>query len=100
MRLVSCAPELLERAGLRAGPTVEHVAFFLARPLAGGGLRLVDVRPIGPRDFDHQSALHVSLAEHVRPEVIAWAWQRDLCLVEAHTHVRGDPVRFSWTDLS
>jgi hypothetical protein len=99
MRSISCAPEILERAGLGRGPTVEQVAFFLAQPL-DDGLRLVDVRAMGPADFDHQSAMHVSLAEHVRPELIAWAWKRELCLVEAHTHVRGDPVCLSSTDLS
>jgi hypothetical protein len=99
MRFISCAPEILERAGLRDGPAVEQVAFFLARPVPDG-VRLVDARAMGPADFDHQSAVHVSLAEHVRPELIAWAWERHLCLVEAHTHVRGDPVCLSPTDLS
>jgi len=50
------------------------VAFFLAQP-SPKGLRVVDVRTMTSAEFDHQSAVDVSLAEHVRPELIAWAWQ-------------------------
>ena len=99
MRAVAADPDVMARSGLRSGSRVEEVAFFLAEPTTDG-LRLVDVRRMQSADFDHQSAFHVGLADHVRPELIAWAWERDLCLVEAHTHVGNEPVCFSPTDVS
>src|SRR5207253_2261676 len=33
------------------------------------------------------------------PDLIKWAWDRDACLVEAHSHPRGDPARLSPSDF-
>lgn len=99
MRAISVDPDVLRQSGLRVPSRDEQVAFFLAEPLADG-LRLVDARAMHAADFDHQGAFHVALSDHVRPQLITWAWERGLSLVEAHTHVDGDPVCFSPTDVS
>lgn len=98
MRAITGSADVIEQAHLLTESAEECVAFFLAE-LIGEDLRLVDVRPMGVGDFAGRSDAHVQLADHVRPELVAWAWERDLSLVEAHTHVDGDPACLSPTDI-
>jgi hypothetical protein len=98
MRAVIGSADVLERAKLFSTSAEECVAFFVAEPV-GEDLRLVDVRPMRPGDFAGRSDAHVQLADHVRPELIAWAWEQGLSLVEAHTHPGGDRACLSPTDV-
>ena len=99
MRAITASADIIERAELDCSRDSECVSFFLAETI-GEDLRLVDVRVTGPEDFDRRSGVHVSLAEHVRPQLIGWAWEKGLSLVEAHTHIEGDPACLSPTDIS
>ena len=99
MRAITASADIIERAKLETAGPGECVSFFVAETV-GDDLRLVDVRVMGPEDFDRRSDVHVSLAEHVRPQLITWAWAEGLSLVEAHTHIDGDPACLSPTDIS
>ena len=99
MRAITASDDIIGRAELDTAGPGECVTFFLAETV-GEDMRLVDVRVMGPDDFDRRSDFHVSLAEHVRPQLITWAWEEGLSLVEAHTHVDGDLAYFSPTDIS
>jgi hypothetical protein len=79
----------------------EQVAFlFTQPPVAGKPLRISELLAVLQDDFDHQSAYHVALADEVRGTVIRRAWQFGACIVEAHSHVDGDPASFSRSDLA
>jgi hypothetical protein len=78
---------------------VEQVAFLFTEPHARGQrLRVRGMRLVGADGFKVQSAYHVELADHIRPEVIKQAWDEKACVIEAHSHVDG-PAQFSWSDL-
>jgi hypothetical protein len=79
---------------------VEQVCFLVAVPCDSSGLKVTDFYPVPPEEFDFQSDFHVSLRDEVRASVIKRAWDAGGCLVEAHSHENGDPVRFSASDLS
>lgn len=78
----------------------EQVGFFLAdwRPDERRFV-LRDWRTISLEGFEHQSNFHVSLTDEVRGEVIKWAWDSGACLIEAHSHGRWGPAKFSSSDL-
>lgn len=79
----------------------EQVAFlFTQPPEVGKPLRVAELFPVRQDDFDYQSAYHVALADEVRGTVIRRAWQLGACIVEAHSHVNGDPASFSRSDLA
>lgn len=98
MRAITGSGDVMEAANLDTSIFEESVSFFLAEPTPEG-LRLVDVRAMAPADFAARTDEHVQLADHVRPEVLAWASSAGLTLVEAHTHPDGDPVCLSPTDV-
>ena len=99
MRAITGSGNVMDAANLDTSIFEESVSFFLAEPTPDG-LRLVDVRAMGPEDFAARTDEHVALADHVRPDVIAWASGAGLTLVEAHTHPGGDPVCLSPTDVA
>ena len=86
-------------AHLRATET-EQVAFlFTDASVLGEPLRVSELYQVPPESFELQSAYHVTLADDVRGYVIGRAWQLGGCLVEVHSHVGGDPVSFSHSDM-
>lgn len=79
----------------------EQVAFlFTNHPVPGEPLRVAELYHVPPESFDLQSPYHVTLADDVRGYVIGHAWQLGGCLVEAHSHMGGDPASFSTSDMS
>ncbi len=91
----------LLREHLRGESPVEQVAFmFCARTTEPEVLRVSGIHLVAPGDFDIQTDFHVALADSVRPEVIKRAWDTNTLLAEAHSHVNGDPARFSTSDLA
>jgi hypothetical protein len=66
MRMISASADIIERAELDAAGPDECVSFFLAEP-RGQDLRLVDVRAMGPDDFDGRSDARVRLTDSVDP---------------------------------
>lgn len=82
-------------------PEDEQVAFlFTHPPVLGEPLRVAEIIALSGDDFDHQSAYHVALADELRGVVILRASQLGGCMVEAHSHVHGDPASFSRSDLA
>jgi len=89
--------ELLEHLRPR---DAEQVAFLFSEPQVDReALRIVELYPVPPEGFVWQSAYHVTLTDDVRAYVIQRATQLGGSLVEAHSHVGGDPVAFSKSDL-
>lgn len=72
---------------------------FCSPPGDSNVLRVVDIELVQAGDFDVQTDYHVALADSVRPELIKRAWDTDSIIVEAHSHVDGDPAKFSRSDL-
>lgn len=50
-------------------------------------------------DIESRSSQHVVLADGVRPRLIKTAWDRDQCLIEAHSHGPRGVAEFSASDL-
>jgi hypothetical protein len=78
----------------------EQVGFFLAE--WNEAQQLFSVRtwhPLAARDLEFRSDFHVSLKDHVRPQIIKWAWDHDGCLIEAHSHGQHGSATFSASDL-
>jgi hypothetical protein len=70
--------------------SVEQVGFFLAdydEPARRFAIR--GFRALPETAFEIQSAVHVSLKDEVRPQVVGWATRESACLIEAHSHVWG-----------
>jgi hypothetical protein len=79
----------------------EQVAFLFSEPFAAGEpLRMSELYAVPPEGFNLQSPIHVTLADHVRGQVIGRAAQLGGCLVEAHSHGGDYPAAFSGSDLS
>lgn len=79
---------------------VEQVAFlFTGPPAPSEPLRVIELYAVPRRQFEIQSAYHISLSDEVRGEVIRRAHELGGCLVEAHSHGGGPPVSFSVSDL-
>jgi hypothetical protein len=75
----------------------EHAAFMLAE-VEESTFNIVDLRVMRAEDYESRSGLHLDLKDEVRPELISWAWERRLSLVEVHSHKPGF-ARFSRSDL-
>jgi hypothetical protein len=99
MATVALTQDIWRRLRTEADSPVEQVAFFLAHH-DDGRFNAFDMRLISSADFDIQTGFHVALADRLRGELIRWAWTANASLLEAHSHVHGDPVCFSPTDLS
>lgn len=80
---------------------VEQAAFLLADYEDDGrAFHVRNVRFVDARQFDIQTAYHISLADETRAELIRWAWSEHASLVEIHSHTGDYPAAFSATDLS
>lgn len=78
----------------------EQVGFFLADFDAGGRAFVArEWRAIPASGFELQSPFHVTLTDEAKGSVIRWAWDRGLCLIEAHSHREPDPAELSPSDL-
>jgi hypothetical protein len=78
----------------------EEVGFFLAEWKPDERcFSLIEWRPIGPEGYAQQTDYPVSLTDEVRAEVIKWAWDSGLSLVEVHSHGLWTPAAFSGSDL-
>lgn len=75
----------------------EHATFMLAE-VEDSTFHIIDLRVMRPEDYKNRSGLHLDLKDEVRPELISWAWERRLSLVEVHSHKPGH-ARFSRSDL-
>jgi hypothetical protein len=83
---------LLERA--------EQVGFFLASfDQSKRIFELRDWRPVDADGFELRTDYHVTLSEQTQQDVIQWAWQANLCLVEAHSHGSFELAEFSASDM-
>lgn len=74
-----------------------ELAVFMAARFTAPVFEVVEVKPVAREGYSSRSDYHVELDDFVRPELIAWALELDLCLVEAHSHGPGYP-RFSPSD--
>jgi hypothetical protein len=99
MANVALTQDMWRRLQAQVGSRVEQVAFFLAHH-ADGRFNVFEMRLISSAEFDIQTGFHVALADTLRGELVQWAWTADASLLEAHSHVDGDPVCFSPTDFS
>jgi hypothetical protein len=92
--------ELYEALGGHLGARAEQVGFFLAKwDSTERSFLLREWRPVPLDGLEHQSDFHVSLGDEMRAEIIKWAWDSDLSLVEAHSHGNWVPAEFSGSDL-
>lgn len=82
------------------GERIEQVGFFLA-DFDHGSQRFTarDWKAVSEEDYEIQTDFHVSLKDHVRGEVIKWAWDEDACLIEVHSHGPRLEAEFSFSDL-
>jgi hypothetical protein len=99
MRAVRFSLPMFRALRAQAKSSIEEVSFFLARP-SEQALVAFDMRTIRPSEFVRQSERTVALADGVRSDLIAWASAANASLIEAHSHVRGDPVCLSPTDIA
>lgn len=56
-------------------------------------------RAIPATGFEIQSPFHVTLKDETKRDIIRWAWDRGLCLIEAHSHEELYPAELSSSDL-
>lgn len=92
--------DLYDALGGHLSARAEQVGFFLAEAqLDERVFVLREWRPVPPEGLKHQSDVHVSLTDEIRAEVIKWAWDSGLSLVEAHSHGKWGPAKFSPSDL-
>jgi hypothetical protein len=64
-----------------------------------GRLEVNALEEMTGRDIASPSLRHVVLADDVRPRVIKTAWDRNECLIEAHSHGPRGHAEFSPSDL-
>lgn len=76
----------------------EQVVFSYAAH-ENGALQVTALEVMTNGDIASQSARHVVLTEEVRPRVIKMAWDRNQCLIEAHSHGPRGRAEFSPSDL-
>jgi hypothetical protein len=92
--------DLYDALGGHLSARAEQVGFFLAEARPGERVfALREWRPVPPEGLEEQSDVHVSLTDEMRAEVIKWAWDSRLSLVEAHSHGKWGPAKFSGSDL-
>ena len=75
----------------------EQLAFMLVE-WDGNQARVVELRLVENAAFDLQTPWHITLGDDAVGEVIRWAHEAGLSLVEAHVHREGDPAAFSPSD--
>jgi hypothetical protein len=96
----SITPHLYEALGTHLERRAEQVGFFLADwDHTARSFVFREWRPVPREGLEHQSDSHVSLSEEMRADLIRWAWDSGLSLVEAHSHGRWAPAEFSGSDL-
>jgi hypothetical protein len=66
----------------------EQVAFMLATRLVNGVMTVRNLRIVGNDRFALLDENRAEPDDELRGEVVRWAWNNDLCLVEAHSHGR------------
>lgn len=76
----------------------EEVVFLYAT-FTANAFNVHDVEVVAGADIASQSTQHVVLADDIRPRVIKYAWDNDLCLIEAHSHGGQGLAKFSRSDL-
>ncbi len=92
--------DLYDALGGHLGARAEQVGFFLAKwQREKRCFTLREWRAIPPEGLEHQTDFHVSLTDNMRVEVIKWAWDSGACLVEAHSHGKWGPAKFSPSDF-
>ncbi len=92
--------DLYDALGGHLGARAEQVGFFLADwRLEERRFALRDWWAVPPEGLEYQSDFHVSLADDIRAEAIKWAWDSGGCLVEAHSHGKWGPAKFSPSDV-
>ena len=92
--------ELYRDLGSHLSSRAEQVGFFLADVQPGEQTFVLrEWRPVPQEGLEHQSDVRVALSDEMRAEVIKWAWDSGLSLVEAHSHGRWAPAEFSRSDL-
>lgn len=92
--------DLYKALGGHLGARPEQVGFFLAEwQPEERRFVLRDWWAVLPEGLEHQSDFHVSLNDDIRAEAIKWAWDSGACLVEAHSHGKWGPAKFSTSDL-
>jgi len=90
-------------ARLRADDVDEQLSFAFANVILAGDnaiFECVDERAIMPHEFEHQSWCHLELGDEARAEILRSAHQRQLALVEFHSHTFDSPACFSPSDWS
>jgi hypothetical protein len=96
----SMSRHLYQAFGAHLDARAEQVGFFLADwDSAARSFILREWRPVPLEGLEHQSDSHVCLSDEMRAELIKWAWDSGLSLVEAHSHGNWVPARFSGSDL-
>ena len=87
---------------VRSGSRVEEAAFAYAVPTTEEAhlFDIVDWFAVDPSGFESRSAYHLELTDETRARAIKHAHDLGASLVELHSHVDGEPARFSWSDLS
>jgi hypothetical protein len=98
--IISTAADLHRQARQHLASQAEAAGFFLADYRAGSGqFRLREWRPVPAAGFESRSDFHLVLDDDFRAEIIKWAWDFGLSLVEAHSHDFGI-AGFSPSDMS
>ena len=82
----------------------EQAGFVYAKPsLAPEGslnFEYMQWEPLGRRDFDHQSAVHLELQDETKARVIKTAHDLQCSLIEFHSHRGPWPAQFSGSDFA
>jgi hypothetical protein len=83
------------------GERVERVGFFLADfDPQQREFYIRAWRTMTARDYDIETDFHVSLKDHVRGDVIKWAWDEGASLIEVHSHGPKYEAEFSPSDFT
>jgi hypothetical protein len=100
MVTVRISRKLYERSSVELEGRDEQVGFFLADfDWDARAFNVHDWRAVPADGFEDQGPYHVTLTDDAKVEVIRWAWDAGLCLVEAHSHGDLAPAEFSPSDL-
>lgn len=78
---------------------VEQAGFFLAESADDGQFSMQEWRPLRPETLQAQEKHYLELVESARADVIRWAWEAGLCLVEVHSHIGWPIAAFSCSDI-
>jgi len=78
----------------------EEVGFFLAEwEPTPQRFAVREWRAIASDGLEVQTDYHVSLTDETSAEIIKWAWDERMCLIETHSHELPGPAEFSPSDL-